>query len=281
MLDIFLKHIRISKGINLSSHSKSGLERDAYAKVYRRLTKKAEETKIELSDHLKVEVSIANLLSDYNLELTVTRDDFEAASEILLEKIQREIRLTLEASKINPLNIDKVVLVGGSALIPAIRNFVEDIFETPPFADKPLDKLVAMGAAIAVDEQNAIQIRDLISHSLGIEIKGKRFSPILKKNTIYPTSQSKIYRTVFDYQESAQINVYEGENIEELEKNHLYGGFELLEIERALAGVPQIKVIFEFDKNRILHVTAQDLNTKSSRKEKISIDKTSSKPIQL
>jgi molecular chaperone DnaK len=272
ILNILLNHVRKNEGVNLSSLSKSGLDNEAYSKAYQSLLHKAEEAKVELSEHNKVEVSIANLFDNFNLELTITRSEFEESADDILYKIKKEINTTLEDANLNPNEINKVVLVGGSSRIPAIRDFIIEIFNTTPYSDKPLDKLVAMGAAIAVTDENTVQINDIISHSLGIKIVNERFSPILIKNSKYPVSLAKTYTTTDDYQEIVNIAVYEGED-DSIKNNKLYGGFELSDLEFAEKGVPQIEVTFEFDKNRILHVAARDLNTNSTNKQTIEINK--------
>ena len=272
ILNILLKHVRKNEGVNLSSLSKSGLDNETYSKAYQSLLHKAEETKVELSEHNKVEVSIANLFDNFNLELTITRSEFEESADDILYKIKKEINTTLEDANLNPNEINKVVLVGGSSRIPAIRDFIIEVFNTTPYSDKPLDKLVAMGAAIAATDENTVQINDIISHSLGVEIVNERFSPILIKNSKYPVSLAKTYTTTDDYQEIVNIAVYEGED-DSINNNKLYGGFELTDLEFAEKGVPQIEVTFEFDKNRILHVVARDLNTNSTNKQTIEINK--------
>jgi molecular chaperone DnaK len=272
ILDILLKHIRQEKGINLSSLSKSGLDNEVYSKSYQTLLSKAEEVKVELSTQNEVQVSISNLFDNYNLELTITKPEFEEASSDILYKIKKEIKITLDVANLNPNQIDKVVLVGGSSIIPAIRDFIIEIFNKTPYSDKPLDKLVAMGAAITVTDENTVQINDIISHTLGTDLINDIFSPILPKNSKYPISLSKTYTTAYDYQKSMSILVYEGEN-ENIKDNIYYGGFNLENIDYQKKGVPKIEVTFEFDKNRILHVTAKDLNTNSTNKQTIEINK--------
>ena len=277
ILEIFLKYIRKNEGVNLSGLTKSGLEEDTYNKAYHMLTSKAEETKIDLSEQEAIEISIANLFGHYNFEMTITREEFEVEAYYLLEKIKREIEKTIEESYLDRSEIDKIVLVGGSARIPAIRNNIIDIFGTTPYADKPLDKLVSIGAAIAATEENTIQIVDIISHTLGIEIINDRFSPIILKNTRYPVSKSEYYTTTCDYQTAIDIKVYEGEDEGNVKNNAYYGGFTLNNIEHDRQGMPQIEVTFDFDINRILHVTAKDTNTKSMNKQIIEINKDNKK----
>lgn len=281
ILEALLKFVRKEQGINLSTYEKSGLDEGEYRKAYQALVNKAEEVKIELSEFESTDIEIANLFSGYNLSMTMSRDEFEKISSITIDKIKRTIQKTMGDNGFSPADIDKVVLVGGSSKIPVVREFVTTLFNKQPYSDRPLDKLVAMGAAILAHEsetvQSKIEIRDIISHSLGIEIVGDRFSPILEKNSEYPISKAQMYTTVCDFQSNLDVNVFEGEDEEEVGNNSFYGGFTLSDIEHSYAGVPKIEVIFEFDVNRILKVTARDLNTNSKHSQDIDIDKASKK----
>ena len=273
ILEYLLKHIRKEQGVNLASFKKSGISEDEYIKAKQVLITKSEEIKKELSEYEEVEIEISNLLSGYNLSTKISREKFEDISSITLDKIKRTIKKTLDDSSYNISDIDKVVLVGGSSKIPVVREFVTELFGKAPYSDKPLDKLVAMGAMIIAQDDNAVTIRDIISHSLGIELIYEKFSPILKKNQNYPISHTEIYTTSMDFQQSVDVNVFEGEDEDDVNNNEFYGGFSLENIEQANAGVPQIEVTFEFDKNRILKVTAQDIRSGSSKSENIEIDK--------
>jgi len=278
ILESLLKFIRKDQGVNLSSYEKSDLDEDEYRKAYQALVNKSEEVKIELSEFENTNIEIANLFTGYNLSMAMTRDEFEQISSISIEKIKRTIQKTMSDNDFSPEDIDKVVLVGGSSKIPVVREFVTELFNKQPYSDKPLDKLVAMGAAILAHKsdtvQSKIEINDIISHSLGIRVVNDRYSPILKKNSKFPTSKKKIYTTAYDFQEFLAIKVYEGEDENNVNKNSSYGGFNLPDIEYAHAGVPKIEVTFEFDINRILKVSARDLNTLSSHNKELSIDKT-------
>jgi len=279
ILNFFLKKIRKEKGVNLSSFDKAGIPKDEYFRAKQALVNEAEDTKKALSEYEEVEVEIANLLPGYNFQTKLTRDEFEDLSEESIEKIKRVIKKTLKQANLEANDVDKVVLVGGSSKIPVVREFVTKLFNKAPYSDKPLDKLVAMGAVLVAKSGNTLQIKDIISHSLGIEIIGERFSPILRKNQHYPIQHSEIYTTTIDNQQQIDINVYEGED-EDINNNEFFGGFSLTNIENARAGVPQIEVTFEFDKNRILLVTARDLKTNSTKSETIDIDKGVKKQIE-
>jgi len=273
ILEYLLKHIRKEQGVNLASFEKSGISEDEYIKAKQALITKSEDVKKELSEYEEVEIEISNLFSGYNLLTKITRDKFEDISSFTIDKIKRTIKKTLNDSQYTPLDIDKVVLVGGSSKIPVVREFVTELFGKAPYSDKPLDKLVAMGAIIVAQDDNAVTIKDIISHSLGIELIHEKFSPILKKNQNYPISHTEVYTTTMDFQKSVEINVYEGEDEDNVMNNEFYGGFSLENIEQAYAGIPEVEVTFEFDKNRILKVTAKDIRSGSSKSENIEIDK--------
>jgi len=279
ILEYLLKYIRKEAGVNLASFEKSGIAEDEYIKAKQVLITKSEEIKKELSEYEEVEIEVPNLLSGYNLLTKITRDEFENISSITIDKIKRIIKKTLDDSQYSTNDIDKVVLVGGSSKIPIVREFVTELFAKAPYSDKPLDKLVAMGAGIVAQDDNAVIIKDIISHSLGIELIYEKFSPILKKNQNYPISHTEIYTTTMDFQQSVDVNVFEGEDKDDVKNNIFYGGFSLNNIEQTSAGVPQIEVTFEFDKNRILKVTAKDLKSGSSKSENIEIDKSVKKKI--
>ena len=273
ILDYLLKHIRKEQGINLSSQIKSGLGEDDYNRAKQILIIESEKAKIELSQYTEIDIEIPNLFSGYNLQISLTRDEFETISKSTIDKIERVISKTLSDNNFTASDIDKVVLVGGSSKIFIIQKFIENLFGMKPYSDKPLDKLVAMGATIVAHNEDSVQIRDIIAHSLGIELVNDGFSPILLKNSKYPLSVTKEYTTVVDFQESINIDVYEGEDELDVNNNDFYGGFSLDNIQKAKMGIPQVEVTFSFDKNAILNVTACDLATNSSKSETIIIDK--------
>jgi molecular chaperone DnaK len=275
ILEYLLKHIRKERGVNLASFEKSGIAEDEFIKAKQALITKSEDIKKELSEYEEVEIEISNLLSGYNLSTKLTKDKFEDISSITIDKIKRTIKKTLDNSGYTPNNIDKVVLVGGSSKIPVVREFVTELFGKAPYSDKPLDKLVAMGAVIVAQDDNAVNIKDIISHSLGIEVLGNsgnfELEKMLLKNSYYPISKDKIFTTTQNNQKEVKINIFEGDIVEDIDSNKFYGELTLDNIENALAGVPEIKVTFHFDNNRILTVKAENLST--NEKKEITIVK--------
>ncbi len=274
ILELCLKRIRRTAGIDLSSHDlRSGLSKDDFSQAKQRLVIEAERKKIELSRVEAITIDIPNLFKhrDYNFSIKISRKAFENAAKTLLRRIERKINNCLTESSIAPSKIDKVILVGGTSYIPIIQNDIRKLFNQNPYSDKDLSKLVAMGAAIiAVDE--GIEPKDIISHSLGIELFDGTFYKILKRNKSYPISVTKIFPFPGRDPNKFVLNIFEGED-KFVINNAFYGRLELKGIADIRNGGARVKVTFAFDKNRDLHVTAKDMESGDQRSKTIKIAK--------
>ena len=95
----------------------------------------------------------------------------------------------------------KVILVGGSTKIPKVQELLKDYFDKEPFRAINLDEAVAFGATIQAamlsGQVNGIAVHDVSSFTLGIEVNGGAFLPIIKRNTVIPTKETLMYAVVF------------------------------------------------------------------------------------
>lgn len=281
LVEICLRQLRRDTGINLSSLEKSGLNNKQYQQIMRKLKFECEKAKIELSAMEETEIIIPSLVArdngTVNFQLKITRDEFVDRSEELLDRIESIIKSCLHNSNCTENEIDKVILVGGSSNILAVKNLVRKIFNQEPYADKDLSKLVAIGAAIKATgdktliKDKIIKVTNILSHSFGIRIVDDRFSIILPKGTEYPCELSDTFTTVEDYQSIISIKIYEGEDTEDIGNDFYYDEYDHEGIEKNLAGIPKIEVRFNFDKNRVLHVSSTDLKTGTKGKKDVKV----------
>jgi len=124
---------------------------------------------------------------------------------------------------------------------------------------------VAMGAAIQSaiikgESSELVVLLDVTSHSLGIETEGDVFQQIIERNTTIPTKKTTPFTTVENNQVRVTVHVVQGENTQ-ASKNKSLARFDLIGIQPAPAGVPQIDVTFEIDADGILKVSARDVVT--------------------
>jgi molecular chaperone DnaK len=135
------------------------------------------------------------------------------------------------------------------------------------------DEVVAQGAAIRaammMGSKANIDFTNVTPISLGIEVRGNRFSIIIPKNSSLPCTRTKPYLTVEDYQTSIPVIIYEGEDVSRATNNNLLGEFEMEGIPPAPAGKEPIDVTIDVDLEGILHVTAKVRSTGQSQDIKI------------
>lgn len=241
-----------------------------------RLIEAAEKAKIELSTVLSTNINLPFITADASgpkhLDLTLTRAKFDELTADLVESTMGPTRQAMKDAGLNPSDIDKVILVGGSSRIPAVQEAIKKNLGKEPHRGVNPDECVAIGAAIQagvlVGEVKDVLLLDVTPLSLGIETLGGVCTKIIERNTTIPTSKSQTFSTAADNQPSVDIHVLQGER-EMAAGNKTLGRFELSDIPPAPRGVPRIEVTFDIDANGIVHVSAKDLGT--GKEQKITI----------
>ncbi|PLV57362.1 molecular chaperone DnaK [Thermotoga sp. SG1] len=238
-----------------------------------RLRDAAEKAKIELSTKMETDVSLPFIAvspsgQPLHLEMRITRSLFESLTKDLVEMTRGPIEQALNDAKLSPKDIDEIILVGGMTRVPMVQRFIKEFFGKEPNKSVNPDEAVAIGAAIQAAilagtegaKGRDIVLVDVTPLTLGIEVKGGLFEPIIPRNTKIPVRKSKIFTTVEDGQTEVEIRVYQGERPIARE-NIFLGSFKLVGIPPAPRGVPQIEVTFDIDSDGIVHVSAKDLGS--------------------
>jgi molecular chaperone DnaK len=206
----------------------------------------------------------------------LTRDEFEKLVADLVEQTIEPCQKALWDAKLQPSDIDKVILVGGQTRTPIIGRTVKEIFGNEASAEINPDEVVAMGAAIQggvlTGEIKDIVLLDVLPLSLGLETRGGLFTKLIERNSTIPLRNSMVFTTVVDNQSSVEIHILQGER-EVAHGNRSLGKFELVGIPPGPRGAPQIDVAFEVDANGIVSVSALDKAT--GREQQMRVTPTS------
>ncbi|MBR4798479.1 MAG: molecular chaperone DnaK, partial [Oscillospiraceae bacterium] len=216
-----------------------------------RLKEAAEKAKIELSGMTQTAINLPFITADANgpkhLDMTLTRAKFDELTADLVDKTTGPVRQALKDAGLQPSDLDKILLVGGSTRIPAVQEAVRKIMGKEAFKGINPDECVAIGAAIQGGvlnkEINDIVLLDVTPLSLGIETEGGINTRIIDRNTTIPTQKSQIFSTAADGQTSVESHVQQGER-DFARDNQTLGLFRLDGIAPAPRGIPQIEVTF-------------------------------------
>jgi molecular chaperone DnaK len=196
----------------------------------------------------------------------------------LIERSIERTKKTLGEAKLQKNEIDEIVLVGGTTLIPAVREAVKNLFGKEPNVSINPEEVVALGASIEAEiikggkaaegEIKSVLLLDVLPLSLGIETLGGVNTIMIQKNTTIPTAKTQIFSTAADNQPSVEINVLQGER-SMANDNRSIGRFILDGVPPAPRGLPQIEVTFDVSAEGIIDVTAKDKATGRSQKIRI------------
>jgi molecular chaperone DnaK len=245
-----------------------------------RLKEAAEKAKIELSGITQTGINLPFITAvngePKHLDLTLTRAKFDEITADLVEATVGPTKRALEDAGLEPKDIDKVILVGGSTRTPSVFETVKKLIGKEPYKGVNPDEVVAIGAAIQggvlTGEVKDIVLLDVTPLSLGLETLGGVFTRIIDRNTTIPTSKSQVFSTAADSQTAVDIHVLQGERPMAAD-NITLGQFRLDGIPPAPRGIPQIEVTFDIDANGIVHVSAKDKGT--GKEQKVTITSSS------
>ena len=227
--DILINKIANKAGINVSEISDHDQRIKFQAEMNGKVVEMKEESQYWDEDD---EEDFEHNLSGIQINTSVTLEDFEKwlRGERIMEKIRDSVDNALidcGDKGLEPDDIDRVLLVGGSSNFPFVRQVLEEIFGKEPEECDGIDinKMVGHGAGVycgmKAQNKNDITIIQKLSYSVGVKT-GTKFNKMIHKNEKYGTYSKPKKFALSDSKENRDIEIYQG-NSTDITKCFLIG----------------------------------------------------------
>ncbi len=255
--------------------SENDIDAQQSSQAMARIQRAAETAKITLSSNPYALIEEEYLLEQdgapLHLSLELSRDDYENMIAPFVDETLDAIHIALKGAKLAVSDLDEILLVGGSTRTPIIAERLELTLNLQPRSELNPDLCVASGAAIQAavisGEKTSGVLVDITPYTFGTSAYGELdgvdypevYVPVIRKNSVIPTTRSEVFFTMVDYQKKVDVKVFQGEARDALE-NIMIGDFRVEGLSDVPSGNPVI-ISFSLDLDGILHVTAKEKST--------------------
>ncbi len=216
-------------------------------------------------------VSLVHDVDGRTLRLELTRAQFDAMTAHLVARCEALARHVVIEAGLQPAQLDRIVLAGGSTRMPMIRDMVRRIFQKEPDTQLHPDECVAMGAALlaAIEcarlsgESSPVDLRtqDVTGHTLGIlalRDGALQHVPLIPRQARLPAERVREdFCTSHDNQTTLDLWLVHGETDDPAACTAL-GRFEFHGLPPRPAGAP-VGVTFRYSADGLVEVEATTL----------------------
>ncbi|HEY9749552.1 MAG TPA: Hsp70 family protein, partial [Allocoleopsis sp.] len=255
-------------------------------------TRLAERLKIQLSLQSQANEVYFNDETFESYELTLDRDRFESILQEhqFFERLDDSMTQVLRQARQQGIEIEDisgVLLVGGTAQIPAVQTWVQQYFDVAKIRSSKPFEAIAQGA---LQLNQGVELKDFLYHSYGVRYWDRRqnshnWHPIVKSGQPYPMAEPVDLVLGASVEGQPSIELILGEMGSESGGTEVYFDGDRL-VTRSLAsgqtqvqplndregartiaqltppghpGSDRIKVLFQVDAQRFLRITVEDL----------------------
>ncbi len=198
----------------------------------------------------------------------IDEERFARLCEPLVQRMRTPIERAMRDAKLQPAQLNEIVLVGGASRMPLVARLVSRMFGRLPLRHVNPDQAIALGACVAAGLKSRdakleeIILTDVCPYTLGTQIARRDhngqvhtgyFHPIILRNSTVPVSREDQFYPVNDQQQTLVIDIYQGEN--PLVVNNIKLGEISLDLDKRRGSDGNgVTVRFTYDINGLLQV---------------------------
>lgn len=235
------------------------------------LTARVERAKRLLSQQPEVDLDLC--INGSDLKWSINEDRFSRLVEPLVQRLRQPIERALRDARLDPAQLDEVVLVGGASRMPLVSRLVARMLGRLPLRHISPDEAIAMGAVVASgmkarhENLEEIVLTDVCPYTLGIATSisdpgGRRsdghFAPLIERNCTVPVSRVERFFPANDWQPELRLEVFQGESPRVV--NNVRLGELTFPLKKKLASENPVDVRFTYDINGVLQVEVEVLS---------------------
>ena len=219
-----------------------------------------ERAKIALSDLESDLVEVAQAIDCdhkvYDIEENITRGDLESLIQIDVRDALAEVDRAIEEARLTSREIDLVLLIGGSSLIPLVQSQMTVRFGARIVHVSNADTIIAEGAALV----DSLGMQPVLARPIGIRLADQSFYEVFPEGTVAKPAicQKTINFFCTDNRDGeAKFILVERMDQQEITKPQVLSIPVSRQLPRKYAPQERIIVNFKLDEDLILHVTAK------------------------
>ncbi len=250
------------------------LDADLRKMTLQRLKQEAENVKKKLSATSKVNIVMSPLFVNdgvpINVNIEITRDEFENIIRKYIDRSREIMEEAISRSGKAIEEIDKVILVGGSTLIPMVKRMVGGYIKEPYNSTDPA-KSVAMGASIynylMNQEDSKVHVGQITRKVIGTtaitdtRTMKRELIPIVPMGSKIPVTISDDKFTNMNGSKEVAVDIYQWEQGREDDKMYM-GTVNIND----LSANAKIELTYQINKDNIFEVSVEDKKTKRVEK---------------
>jgi molecular chaperone DnaK len=247
----------------------------------RSFIQECEDAKRQLSVRSQVPISL--YYKGKTLTVSMTRSDFERMTADLLQRTKDTSELVLQQAKVDPRELDDVIMSGGSTYMPVVEQMLKEVCKRAPSRDVIPEEAVAQGAAIhaaileaketggrgrlgkaVADRLRSVNTTDVNSHSLGVKISDpmdpnrKSNHIMIPRNTAIPYEATQRFVTTSPNQQRVHVYVLEGE-VADPEACTQIAEFQIVGLPAGLPAGSPVDVTYSYDNSGRIQCKAVEL----------------------